>query len=146
MKKALLSLFLSIVGLTLASGCGSVEDVAYREESHYFVRNDVSEPPMGKFTSQEQLDSCFGVAAVMGKGGVPEEIDFSREFVVAVSLPVTSVETRIEPVSLRRKGHGAMVLRYRVVRGRELGFQLQPCLLLVVEGSGQTDVELHEIL
>jgi len=141
-KKLLLA---SAAGATLLAACATTGEVPYREETHYFVKNNLSEPPMGKFTSQAQLDSCFGVAAVMGPGGVPEQIDFSREFVIAVSQPVTSVETRIEPVSLRKNGSGSMVLDYRVVRGDDIGYFIQPCLLLVVRGSGQTDVELREI-
>jgi len=142
MRKSVISLLL---GGLLLTACGTSGNVPYTEAQHYFVRNDVKEPPMGKIESQEQLERSFGMAPVMGPGGLPTEIDFSREYVIAVSTAPTSRATELKVESLRREGNDRVVLRYRVEQGEERSYTIQPCLLLVVEGSKADRVELQRV-
>jgi hypothetical protein len=44
-------------------------------------------------TSQEAFDSLYHAAAVMGKDGAPTAIDFSKQFVIGVVLPLTNDHT-----------------------------------------------------
>ena len=68
------------------------------------------------------------MATTMGSGynyGVPTNVDFNHEFVIAVVLPVTDYYTEIEPVSLNREGN-KLYFTYKVYRGTRQGYYTQP--------------------
>ena len=103
-----------ILLLFAAFSCGPKEHpVPFKQAQNYFFRNDASAPEDAKITDQATFESYFGMAAVMGRNGLPTSIDWNKEFVIALVLPEATVETKIEPKSLTREGD-TLVLRYQI--------------------------------
>lgn len=107
----------------------------------YFVRNDAPRIPRGKITSQAAFDRFFGGAATMSN--LPTEIDFKKQFVIAVSQTVTDTATTYEPMSLVREGRN-LKFTYRVDKGEKLSYSVQPLMLIVVDRQYEAAVELLE--
>ena len=117
-------------------------DVAYTEGHNYFVRNDVTEVPT-VITTLEQFERYFGMAAVMGKNGQPTAIDFAKQYVIAVVMPVTDIMTEMSVHSLKQKGD-TIVFTYRVKRGEHLSYSMRPMLMIVVDKKYKGEVKVVE--
>lgn len=108
------------------------EQVKYQEADNYFVSNDSKIPKSVKFTTQEEFSKVFGCAAVMEKDGLPTEIDFRHQFVLAKVLSVTDIQTEIRSLSLESKGD-TLFWHYTVEKGDKQSYEIQPCLIIVVD-------------
>ncbi len=111
------------------------ETVAYTQADHYFVRNDVTTFKNQVIASQSEFDALFGAAAVMGEGGLPTTIDFSRQAVVALMhAPVNSdLELKVSQLSVSK---GKLCVHYaEVVNHTSLSYTQTPLTLLVVDKS-----------
>lgn len=139
---SLLLLLFSSCGVQKASS--GVESVPFEIAGRYFKKNvsELLKSPL--IRDGETFEKHFGAAAVMGKGGLPTEIDFSKEFVIAVVLPETDVATTLTPVDLKKNAKGELVLEYGVGRGKKQSYTTVPCLLLVVENKWLSKVMLRE--
>lgn len=104
----------------------------YVVADHYFFRNDAQIPADARIATQEQFDSLFGMAPVMGNGGLPTAIDFSRQFVIAVVKPVTQYDTTLRPLLLKDDGR-TLTLGYKAEVGGKMSYSIQPCMILVVD-------------
>lgn len=142
--------FLGIVAMALTiASCSTLSkrqttrDVPYIVAQRYFLKNDVSQLPNGIITTEQEFYSLFGEAAVMGKNGRPTQINFQKQFVIAVTVPETNTDTNIEPVSLRREAD-ALVLNYIVDKGEKRSYTIQPLLLIVVDKKYEGTVELRQ--
>lgn len=113
------------------SATGGKGEIAYTVAEHYFLRNDVKSLPPFLIETQEQFDSYFGMATVMGEGGQPTKIDFTRSYVVAITTPATDTYTEILPQKLKRNSCGDIVLSYKLKKGQQLSYTMQPLMLLV---------------
>ncbi len=120
-------------------------EIPYTVADGYFVRNDVKKLPNGKFATQKDFEESFGMATVMGENGKPTEIDFAKQFVIAVSQPVTDRNTEITPISLKSDGDGGLVFSYRVKKGKKRSFSTVPLLVVVVDKKYKGYVRLYEI-
>ncbi len=143
--KRFLALFAAAMSLF---ACNSSSEVPFTEVKNYFFRNDATIPSSPKIDSQQQFESLFGAAAFMGKGGEPTEIDFEKEFVIAVVCPVTDVATELAAESLHKAGD-KLVFTYRETRGERQSWSMQPVLLVKVDRKNDCqDIilsrELHE--
>ena len=133
-----------IAGIVLASvlmllgSCSPSGNVPYDTVRNYFFRNDATVPASPKISSQEQFDSLFGAAAFMGKDGQPTSIDFGRQFVIAVVLPETDIETTLEPLSLTRSG-GELTFTYVKKEGGKVSYTMRPVLLVAVDKADETE-------
>ena len=133
-----------IAGIILASvlmllgSCSPSGNVPYDTVRNYFFRNDATVPASPKISSQEQFDSLFGAAAFMGKDGQPTSIDFDRQFVIAVVLPETDIETTLEPLSLTRSG-GELTFTYVKKEGGKVSYTMRPLLLVAVDKAHETE-------
>ena len=133
-----------IAGIVLASvlmllgSCSPSGNVPYDTVRNYFFRNDATVPASPKISSQEQFDSLFGAAAFMGKDGQPTSIDFGRQFVIAVVLPETDIETTLEPLSLTRSG-GELTFTYVKKEGGKVSYTMRPVLLVAVDKAYETE-------
>ncbi|MFQ9995772.1 MAG: hypothetical protein ACLRV7_01665 [Hoylesella buccalis] len=88
-------------------------------------------------SAQNQFDQLFGTATFMGKGGEATPIDFNQQFVIAVVLPETSVQTAISAkmlIATKQK----ITLLYQVDKGARLGYTMRPIMLLVVDKKYDT--------
>lgn len=119
--------------------------VAYAEANHYFVRNDLKGLPPTTITTQQQFDDCFGMAAVMGKGGRPTPINFAQQFVIAVALPETEVQTTLTPVLLEQTNAHELTFTYRIKRGQKQSYTMQPLLLIIVDKKYEGNVVLKAV-
>ena len=119
--------------------------VAYVAANHYFVRNDLKGLPPTIITTQQQFDNCFGMAAVMGKGGRPTHINFAQQFVIAVTLPETDVQTTLTPVQLEQTNTNELTFTYRIKRGQQQSYTMQPLLLIIVDKKYEGNVVLKTV-
>jgi hypothetical protein len=134
MKKTILAV--ATVLLIFASCATS--GVAYQEANHYFFRNDAPQRSPLKITSEAELDSCFGMAAVMGKNGQPTPIDFNKKFAIGVVLPITDTYTTLRPLSLKKE-NGKLVFTYEEKVGQKQSYSMQPMTLIIVDKKFQGD-------
>ena len=107
----------------------------------YFVRNDVTEPIPVKIGSQDEFERYFGMAAFMGKDGQPTAIDFDKQFVLAIVLPVTDMSTQIMPLKVEAKGN-RLFYYYEVKTGEQLSFSIQPVSIIILDKQ----YENHEVI
>lgn len=133
--------------------------VPYTIAQGYFVRNDVDSLPLNRIITREQFDSAFGMATVMGENGKPTPIDFDRQFVIAVDVPVTDRITSIIPESLEfvpapQKPSSVQAkivagsnieFTYKVQIGASQSFSTHPVLILVVDRRYDAPVVLHRL-
>ena len=108
--------------------------VSFRQLSGYFFRTD-RQVPKARFCTignAETFDSLFGAAAVMGPGGLPDSIDFSREFIIAMIEAESRFETQFIIDSLTSKG-ATLTAAWSVLQGDSLTFSILPVQLLAVD-------------
>jgi len=136
--KRLLSILLIAVSAFLAISCTSNapqgEKIPYERADNYFFSNDApdSENPIICRT-QEELEQYFGYAAVMGEGGQPTKIDFSKQIALGIVLPVTNHETEIRPTDLLLDGE-VLTLHYKIdAAEQDLSFTIRPMILLIID-------------
>ena len=151
LKNFLLIAFAAIVAVACDPKPESTE-VPYTELKHYFFRNDAEIPANPKIDTQEQFDNFFGMAAVMGADGRPTAVDFAKQFVIAVVLPVTNQETEIDDERLLYYkdllGGTNLDFCYRVDRDEDtLSYSMQPIMLIAVDRQYEADnVYLQEVM
>ncbi len=116
------------------SGGGSAAEnsVNFTVAKNYFFKNGAVIPENPKISSADEFQNLFGMAAVMGKDGMPTAIDFNKQFVVAVVLPVTDIYTEIQPVEVKVLG-GELVYAYNVKTGEKMTYSMQPVSLIVLD-------------
>ena len=139
MKKVLLA-FAVLLGLVActANKATSAEksvvssEVPFTVAEHYFFNKGQDIPVNPKITSEELFKQLFGMATVMGENGKPTEIDFSKQFVLAVVLPVTDIDTEITPVKVEEKGD-TLFYHYDVKTGEKQSFSIQPLSIIILD-------------
>ena len=110
----------------------SVENVPFEVAKNYFFKNDQTIPANPKITSAEAFDQLFGMASFMGKDGQPTAIDFDKQFVLAIVLPVTDVATEIIPQEVEAKGN-QLFYSYEVKTGEQQSFSIQPVSIIILD-------------
>ena len=120
---------------------GKSDDIPYTIAQRYFVKNTVKPNSLKnpKIETAEMFDEFFGAATVMGEGGRPTQIDFSKQFVIAVISGDTNYSTEIIPVSLK-KGKDQIVFNYQIKVGEKLSFTIGPVLIIIVDKSNKGKV------
>ncbi|MBQ5456301.1 MAG: pyridoxamine 5'-phosphate oxidase family protein [Prevotella sp.] len=139
MKKVLLA-FAVLLGLVActANKATSAEksvvssEVPFTVAEHYFFNKGQDIPVNPKITSEELFKQLFGMATVMGENGKPTKIDFSKQFVLAVVLPVTDINTEINPVKVEEKGD-TLFYHYDVKTGEKQSFSIQPLSIIILD-------------
>lgn len=157
MKTYIATLFIVVMASVIITSCGgdkkinsnevtqtAVSDtIPYVVADNYFVRNDVDSVPT-VITDKQIFDSCFGAAPVMGENGEPTPIDFSKQYVIAVTLPDTDMETSLEAGTLTKNNEGGYTFTYNVKQGDKTTFTIRPLLLAVVSreylGNVRTEI------
>lgn len=128
-------LMYAIVVAACLTGCkvtDNAKELSYSKAHGYFVRNDAPENAPEYYDSKESFDSIFGMAAVMGKEGMPSDIDFSRQSVIAVIGKETNRPTEYVPVSLTAQAD-TLRLEYQSDEGTATSYTMVPSLLLIIE-------------
>ncbi len=124
------------------SSCHSAESaIDYKETSHYFVRNDVTDFSPRLIQTGEEFERYFGAAATMGPGGLPTSIDFNKQNVIAIIEPQTNIDTDIK-ISSIKKQDGKIAVRYKAVKmGSPRSYSSVPCLLLRIDKKHGNNAE-----
>ncbi|MBQ1627019.1 MAG: pyridoxamine 5'-phosphate oxidase family protein [Prevotella sp.] len=139
MKKVLLAfaVLLGLVACTTNKATSAEKSVVSSEvpftvAEHYFFNKGQDIPVNPKITSEELFKQLFGMATVMGENGKPTKIDFSKQFVLAVVLPVTDIDTEITPVKVEEKGD-TLFYHYDVKTGEKQSFSIQPLSIIILD-------------
>ena len=107
-------------------------EIAFEVAKNYFFNNDQEIPASPKITTSDEFRKLFGMATTMGKDGKPTEIDFTKQFVLAIVLPVTSLATDINPVRLEAQGD-TLFYFYDAKTGNAQSFSTQPISLIILD-------------
>ena len=118
-------------------------DVPYTVAHNYFINNDVKSVP-AKITSQAEFEKYFGMAAVMGEDGMPTNIDFAKQFVIAADAGVTSKDVELTPASLAKEGK-ELNFSYNIKEGDERSYATHPFILIIVSKEYDANVKLNAI-
>ena len=116
---------------TTRKSTSSVTKVPYTVVQNYFFINDEPLPTNPKITTLKEFGRMFGMATHMGKDGMPTQVDFKRQFVIAVVYPITNRNTALAPVSLSADGDTLTFIYHERV-GKEMSSYMQPMLVIVV--------------
>ena len=113
---------------------GNVEstEVAFEVAKNYFFKNDQVSPEYPKITTEEEFNNLFGMATTMGENGKPTAIDFTKQFVLAIVLPVTDFATEINPVKVEEKGD-SLLYTYEIKSGEKQSFSIQPVSIIILD-------------
>ena len=144
MKKIIFMMasLLLLVGCTTKKPAeASVVNVPFEVAKNYFFKNGQTIPTSPKITAAEAFDQLFGMAAFMGKDGQPTAIDFDKQFVLAIVLPVTDVATEIIPQKVEAKGN-QLFCSYEVRTGKQQSFSIQPVSIIILDKQ----FENHEVI
>ncbi len=141
MKKILFA-FAAIVAL---AACGNKQvatptsednvessEVAFEVAKNYFFKNDQMIPEYPKIVSEEEFTKLFGMTTTMGEDGKPTAIDFTKQFVLAIVLPVTDFATEINPVKVEEKGD-SLLYTYEIKSGEKQSFSIQPVSIIILD-------------
>lgn len=133
---------LMLVGCTTNKSTKTVvENVPFEVAKNYFFKNNQTIPASPKITTAEAFNQLFGMAAFMGKDGQPTTIDFDKQFVLAIVLPVTDVATEIIPTQVEIKDK-QLLYSYEVKTGEKQTFSIQPVSIIILDKQ----FENHEVI
>ena len=97
----------------------------YEVLDNYYVRNDIDCTSLQRLIIDNERDfnEYFGAAALMG--GMPTDINWKRQYVIAVLLPQTNRPTMVTPMEVKQNGN-SVIFKYRVNRGNKSSYTLVP--------------------
>lgn len=131
-----------VITATLMMSCGTankVSKVPYTIAHGYFVRNDAPAHASNFYDNRESFDRIFGCAAVMGPDGLPTDIDFSRQSVVAIIGNQTNCPTEYIPISVTSESD-TLRLKYRATEAAPTTYTMTPLLLVVIDKQKASSV------
>jgi hypothetical protein len=128
-----------------SQGKTQVTNIAFTVAKNYFVNNAVTKLDNPKIETAEKFNKIFGMATTMGKDGKPTEIDFSKQYVIAVILPETDLSTNINPISLLKNTENEITLTYKSVVGQKQSFTTIPNFAIIIDKKENGNVTLKEI-
>lgn len=146
MKHLTITLVLGALLLLLCSTCSfmdkmyaaqKIDDVAtpvpYTTLENYFVRNDVdcSKQQRLIIDNQRDFEGYFGMAATMG--GLPTEVNWNKQYVVALILPETNRATSITPINVKVANDDIMVFSYHVKKGDKMSHKMVPFTAVAID-------------
>jgi hypothetical protein len=123
----------------------TITDIDFRVAKNYFVKNTAKKVDNLKIETAEQFNEIFGMATTMGNNGKPTEIDFTKQYVIAVLLPETNLQTTVEPISLQKNETGEITLTYKSVVGQKQSFTTRPNFAIIVHKTENGNITLNEI-
>jgi hypothetical protein len=119
-----------------------VDTIPFYVAQNFYLKNTVVSIPDPKINTEEELSKYFGYAITMGENGKPTVIDFSNEFVIAIVLPVTHYEVKINSAKLWKGIDKSIRLQYRMEKGGKQSYTSRPFLLLVVDKKYNGPLEI----
>ena len=97
------------------------------------MRNDVdcSKQQRLIIDNKRDFESYFGQAATMG--GMPTQVNWNKQFVIALVMPETKRATSIQPVNVKVADNGVMVFSYQVKKGDKMSHSMVPFTAVAVD-------------
>ncbi len=133
MKKLALILSISLVALfccqcstsQYASAKKSAKSIPYVVLDNYYVRNDIdcSKQQRLIIDNEQDFNAVFGHAAVMG--GLPTDINWKKQYVIALILPETERTTNVMPKDVQQSP-GNIIFKYQLNHGHKTGYRQVP--------------------
>ena len=114
-----------------------IDDIAtpvpFTTLENYFVRNDVdcSKTQRLIFDNKQDFEGYFGMAAYMG--GLPTEVNWNKQYVVAVILPETNRATSVNPVNVKATDNNCLVFSYDVKKGDKMSYKIVPFTAIAID-------------
>ena len=151
MKHLTIALTIGALLLLLCSNCSfmdkmyaaqKIDQVAtpikYTTLENYFVRNDVdcSKQQRLIINNKAEFEKYFGMAAHMG--GLPTELNWNKQFVIALVLPETKRATSIYPVNVKATDNNILVFSYTVKKGDNMSHKMVPFIAVAVDKPSST--------
>lgn len=132
--------------LLLLFFCTSASMLVYSQEKkiipftiakNYFVNNTFqnSDIQFFKILSIEELNKVMGMATVMGANGRPTNIDFKKQFAIAVIHYESDTMTELIPSKLFLQGKRNLIFEYRKRLGEKMTYIAKPFMLILVDGK-----------
>ena len=118
--------------MTAVENNNESSEVAFEVAKNYFFKNNQVIPEYPKITTEEEFNKLFGMATIMGENGKPTAIDFTKQFVVAIVLPITDFATEINPVKVEEKGD-SLLCTYEIKIGEKQSFSIQPVSIIILD-------------
>lgn len=117
----------------ISDGDCKSNEVAFSVAKNYFFKNNPKGlPESPKITSEEAFNELFGMATTMGENGKPTVIDFTQQFVLAIVLPATDIDTEINPVKVEEKGD-SLFYAFEVKKGEKLTYNVKPISIIILD-------------
>jgi hypothetical protein len=120
-------------------------NISFTLAKNYFVKNTVAKLENPKIETAQKFNEIFGMATTMAKDGKPTEIDFSKQYVVAVILPETDLSTNVSPISLLKNTKNEITLNYKSVVGQKQSWTTQPNFAIIIDKKENGNIILKEI-
>ena len=116
--------------------------VSFIRGHNYYVRNDVESKAVQTLTleTQEQFDSIFGPATLMGEDGAPTAINFNTQFVIAIVDTLSTKEICLQPMYIAYEGDD-LVLHYHKTIGEEMTWTMRNMIITIVDKQFTGDVK-----
>ncbi|PVH25576.1 hypothetical protein [Sphingobacterium corticibacter] len=117
--------------------------IDYEVADHFLVKHTVKEVPSNpKIETKEEFDRIFYCTEEDKKA---HEIDFSKNYVIAVLAPDPALRTTVQPISLRDSEPDEVVFSYRWVSGSAQPDTTRSSIALVVDKKYDGTVILNEM-
>ena len=112
--------------------------VPYTTLENYFVRNDVdcSKQQRLIINNKADFEKYFGMAAHMG--GMPTEVNWNKQFVVALVMPETKRATSVYPVAVKVTDNNILVFSYQVKKGDSISHTMVPFVAVAIDKPAST--------
>lgn len=107
--------------------------ISFTTLENYFVRNDVdcSKQQRLIINNKADFEKYFGMAAHMG--GMPTEVNWNKQFVVALVMPETKRATSIYPVAVKVTDNNVLVFSYQVKKGDNMSHSMVPFTAVAID-------------
>lgn len=143
------NIIIILISTLLVSSCTvntPQKNISYKPAKKYFVKNTYDNKDLSEkiITSQDEFDQVFGAASTMGINGKPTPIDFSKENVLALIYPKTSLEVKIIPISLQENKQN-IVYSYKVTEGAQRSFMTIPNAIIIIQKPDSKKIIFHKI-
>lgn len=140
-----------LLALTLTFSCAEQKEklqseIPYMEAKNYFLKNNSNDSGNSfiKIESQEDFDKYFGAAATMSENGKPTGIDFSENYVIALTEKQTNKTTDIVVKEITKEDDNVK-LTYSVKEGEENSYTIKPVKILIVSKKYDGNISLNKL-
>lgn len=147
-----LSIFIMAMTALAFTGCKTSKQdsknyIPYTIAKNYFAIPDVNKTTYYTITTEKEFNELFGMATTMGKDGRPTDIDFSKQFVVAIICPTTDYATDFEDIKLVKSGSNERInFSYKKVVGTEKrSYSIRPMIITIIDKKYNAPIDFTEI-